>query len=215
MPNSRTYNTPQAAFDRLIDGNKRFVTDTPEHAQQDATRRRELRTSQLPFSTLFGCSDSRVAAELIFDVGLGEMFVVRTAGQVTDSVTIGSLEYGVEQLGTPLVVVLGHDSCGAVTASVDAYQNGKFPGGFVDDVVSNILPAVARAHSQGKSDIGAAVEQNTVDTVERLYARSYTIRKAVNEGRTALVGLTYALADGEVNVVAVRGELNTDSKEAQ
>lgn len=215
MPNSRTYNTPQAAFDRLIDGNKRFVTDTPEHAQQDATRRRELRTSQLPFSTLFGCSDSRVAAELIFDVGLGEMFVVRTAGQVTDSVTIGSLEYGVEQLGTPLVVVLGHDSCGAVTASVDAYQNGTFPGGFVDDVVSNILPAVARAHSQGKSDIGAAVEQNTVDTVERLYARSYTIRKAVNEGRTALVGLTYALADGKVNVVAVRGELNTDSKEAQ
>lgn len=215
MPNSRTYNTPQAAFDRLIDGNKRFVTDTPEHAQQDATRRRELRTSQLPFSTLFGCSDSRVAAELIFDVGLGEMFVVRTAGQVTDSVTIGSLEYGVEQLGTPLVIVLGHDSCGAVTASVDAYQNGTFPGGFVDDVVSNILPAVARAHSKGKNDIGAAVEQNTVDTVERLYARSYTIRKAVNEGRTALVGLTYALADGKVNVVAVRGELNTDSKETQ
>ncbi|GAA1201556.1 carbonic anhydrase [Brevibacterium paucivorans] len=215
MPNSRAYATPQAAFDRLIDGNKRFVADTPEHAQQDSTRRRELRTIQLPYSTLFGCSDSRVAAELIFDVGLGEMFVVRTAGQVTDSVTIGSLEYGVEQLGTPLVIVLGHDSCGAVTASVDAYQNGTFPGGFVDDVVSNILPAVARAHSQGKNDIGSAVEQNTVDTVERLYARSYTIRKAVNEGRTALVGLTYALADGKVNVVAVRGDLNTDSKETQ
>lgn len=213
MPNSRIYNTPQKAFDRLIEGNRRFIKDHPDHQGQDSNRRQELRNSQLPFSTLFGCSDSRVAAELIFDVGLGDMFVVRTAGQVTDSVTLGSLEYGVAQLGTPVVVVLGHDSCGAVTASVQAYLNGTFPGGFVDDVISRILPAVARANAGGHTNVESAVAQNTIDTVNRLYERSAIIHSAVDEGRTALIGLTYALADGQVHVVAVRGNVDVTATE--
>ncbi|MFI1769676.1 carbonic anhydrase, partial [Streptomyces sp. NPDC020800] len=105
--------TPRDAFDLLLAGNQRFVTGTPEHPNQDSTRRAEIAPSQQPFAVLFGCSDSRLAAEIIFDRGLGDLFVVRTAGHVMGPEVLGSIEYGVDVLGCPLVVVLGHDSCGA------------------------------------------------------------------------------------------------------
>ena len=152
--------------------------------------------------TLFGCADSRVAAEMIFDVGLGEMFVVRTAGQVADSVTIGSLEYGVEVLGTPLLVVLGHDSCGAITAALDSFETGAMPEGFISDVVSKLLPSVVRAKGAERGDVQGTVVQNTIDTVRRLPQRSAILRTAVEDGRLVIAGLTYRLADGRVNLVA-------------
>src|SRR6478735_1907906 len=111
--------TPGDAFDLLMAGNQRFVSGAPEHPNQDATRRTEIAPSQQPFAVVFGCSDSRLAAEIIFDRGLGDLFVVRTAGHVLGAEALGSIEYGVALLDCPLVVVLGHDSCGAVTAACE------------------------------------------------------------------------------------------------
>ncbi|GAA4285169.1 carbonic anhydrase [Brevibacterium daeguense] len=209
-----SYSTPASALVRLFEGNRRFVADTPQHPNQDSSRRRALASSQAPFATLFGCSDSRVAAEMIFDVGLGEMFVVRTAGQVTDSVTIGTLEYGVEVLGTPLLVVLGHDSCGAITAAVESFGSGDVPEGFIADVVSGIYPSVVRARGAGRGDVNGTVAQNTIDTVHRLPQRSAILSRALEERRLVILGLTYHLSDGQVNVVAELGEYEGGRPEA-
>ena len=196
---------PNQAWNRLLEGNQRFVDDVPRHPNQDTARRESLSDSQTPFVTLFGCSDSRVAAEMIFDVGLGDMFVVRNAGQVVDPVTLGSLEYGVEMLGTPLLVVLGHDSCGAVTAAHNAYDSGETPPGFISDVVSRILPTVARARKNNRTTINETVAQNTMDTVDKIMQLSTIIKTAVDDGRLIIVGLTYQLHDGRTTVVAQYG----------
>lgn len=121
MPTSLT---PAEAWERLRSGNERFVQGTAQHPDQDAARRATLGYRQHPFAVIFGCADSRVAAEIIFDQGLGDMFVVRTAGHVLDTTVIGSIEYGLDVLGTPLIVVLGHDHCGAVEAASDALRTG-------------------------------------------------------------------------------------------
>ena len=196
---------PNQAWNRLLEGNQRFVDDVPQHPNQDTARRESLSGSQTPFVTLFGCSDSRVAAEMIFDVGLGDMFVVRNAGQVVDPVTLGSLEYGVEMLGTPLLVVLGHDSCGAVTAAYNAYDSGETPPGFISDVVARILPTVARARKNGRTTVNETVGQNTMDTVDKIMQLSTIIKTAVDDGRLIIVGLTYQLHDGRTTVVAQYG----------
>ena len=196
---------PNQAWNRLLEGNRRFVDDVPQHPNQDTARREALSNDQKPFVTLFGCSDSRVAAEMIFDVGLGDMFVVRNAGQVIDPVTLGSLEYGVEILDTPLLVVLGHDSCGAVTAAYDSYDSGETPSGFISDVVARLLPTVARARKNNRTTINETVAQNTMDTVEKIMQLSTIIKTAVDEGRLIIVGLTYQLHDGHTTVVAQYG----------
>lgn len=196
---------PNQAWNRLLEGNRRFVDDTPQHPNQDTARREALSNDQTPFVTLFGCSDSRVAAEMIFDVGLGDMFVVRNAGQVVDPVTLGSLEYGVEILGTPLLVVLGHDSCGAVTAAFNAYDTGETPPGFISDVVARILPTVARARKNHRTTVNETVAQNTMDTVDKIIQLSSIVARAVEEGRLIIVGLTYQLHDGRTTVVAQYG----------
>ncbi|MDN5584939.1 MAG: carbonic anhydrase [Brevibacterium sp.] len=196
---------PNEAWKRLLEGNHRFVDDVPQHPNQDTARREALSDNQKPFVTLFGCSDSRVAAEMIFDVGLGDMFVVRNAGQVVDPVTLGSLEYGVEMLGTPLLVVLGHDSCGAVTAAYDSYDSGETPPGFISDVVARILPTVARARKNNRRTVNETVAQNTMDTVDKIMQLSAIISRAVDEGRLIIVGLTYQLHDGRTTVVAQYG----------
>lgn len=205
--------SPQQALDHLMEGNKRFVADTPSHPNQNSKHRSTLTDHQHPYATLFGCADSRVAAEMIFDVGLGEMFVVRTAGQVTDAVTIGSLEYGASNLGTPLLIVLGHDSCGAVTAAVESLETGETPNGFVYDVVSRLLPTVIHARRDGFNDIGGAVHQNTVDTVHLLYERSQILKELVDSGQLMIVGMTYKLKDGRGKIVAqIGGEAATEKE---
>ena len=130
--------TPAEAWATLRTGNDRFVADAPLHPSQGADRRRETSAAQHPHTVLFGCSDSRVAAEIIFDQGLGDMFVVRTAGHVVDTTVLGSIEYGVEVLSAPLVVVLGHDSCGAVGAAVETLRPGARAGGCVRAVVARV-----------------------------------------------------------------------------
>src|SRR6476469_9701418 len=129
MPNTN----PVAAWKALKEGNERFVAGKPEHPSQSISHRASLAASQKPTAVVFGCADSRLAAEIIFDQGLGDMFVVRTAGHVIDSAVLGSVEYAVSVLDVPLIVVLGHDSCGAVKATLAALDGGEVPTGYVRD----------------------------------------------------------------------------------
>src|SRR5512144_592164 len=123
--------TPDDALNELLAGNERFVTGARIHPHQDAEHRAAVAQSQKPFAVVFGCSDSRLAAEIIFDRGLGDLFVVRTAGHTIGTEVLGSIEYAVAVLDTPLVVVLGHNSCGAVTAASDAVRYGSAAPGHV------------------------------------------------------------------------------------
>src|SRR6476469_11058777 len=121
--------SPAQAWQRLLEGNDRFVAGDAHHPNQGASRRSELVNTQNPFAVIFGCADSRLAAEIIFDLGLGDAFVVRTAGHVLDDAVLGSLEYSIGVLGVPLIVVMGHDRCGAVTATKTDVETGQMPVG--------------------------------------------------------------------------------------
>ncbi|OLZ62779.1 carbonic anhydrase [Streptomyces sp. IMTB 2501] len=197
--------TPRGAFELLLAGNQRFVADAPEHPNQDAARRAEIAPSQQPFAVLFGCSDSRLAAEIIFDRGLGDLFVVRTAGHVTGPEVLGSIEYGVDVLGCPLVVVLGHDSCGAVGAACAALENGMTPGGYIRDVVERVTPSVLAARAAGQVEPEEILAEHIRHTVDLLLDRSRVLAEKVAAGQAAVVGLCYRLADGSAQLVASRG----------
>ncbi|MFE6847261.1 carbonic anhydrase [Streptomyces sp. NPDC057686] len=196
---------PGNAFDLLLAGNQRFVSGTPEHPNQDATRRTETAPSQQPFAVVFGCSDSRLAAEIIFDRGLGDLFVVRTAGHVAGTEVLGSIEFGVSVLNAPLVVVLGHDSCGAVAAACSALEDGQTPGGFVRDVVERVTPSVLAARAAGRETAEEILAEHIEHTVDLLLERSRVLAERVADGRLGVVGLSYRLADGSAQLVAARG----------
>jgi carbonic anhydrase len=196
--------TPQAALRLLTDGNERFVGGDRVHPNQDADCRTALAPGQRPFAVLFGCSDSRLAAEIIFDRGLGDLFVVRTAGHVVGAEVLGSIEYGIAVLNTPLVAVLGHDSCGAVAAALQVARDGQMPAGAMRSVIERVLPSVLSA---GGHDIdpGAAGEEHVRYTVDMLASESATIARRIASGQCAVVGMSYQLADGSVRVIAERG----------
>ncbi|MER5296369.1 carbonic anhydrase [Streptomyces pharetrae] len=197
--------TPREAFELLMAGNQRFVKGSPEHPNQDATRRALIAPAQQPFAVLFGCSDSRLAAEIIFDQGLGDLFVVRTAGHVAGAEVLGSIEYGVSVLDCPLVVVLGHDSCGAIAAACAAADGGQVPAGFVRDVVERVTPSVLAAHAAGHRQPEEILDEHIERTVDLLLERSRVLADRVAAGQTAVVGLSYRLADGSARRVVVRG----------
>lgn len=197
--------TPRDAFQLLLEGNQRFVAGTPEHPNQDAARRAETTSSQHPFAVLFGCSDSRLAAEVIFDRGLGDLFVVRTAGHVTGPEVLGSIEYGVDLLDCPLVIVLGHDSCGAVGAACAVLEDGTAPSGYVRDVVERVTPSVLAARAAGRVQPEQIIAEHVSNTTDLLLDRSRVLAEKVAAGRTAVVGLRYHLADGSAQLVASHG----------
>ncbi|MFC0860937.1 carbonic anhydrase [Sphaerimonospora cavernae] len=204
--------TPTEAFELLLAGNQRFVTGAPQHPNQNATRRAEIAPRQRPFAVLFGCSDSRLAAEIIFDRGLGDLFVVRTAGHVMGMEVLGSIEYGVDLLDCPLVVVLGHDSCGAVSAARAALEDGMVPAGYVRDVVERVTPSVLAARAAGRVKADEILAEHIRHTVDLLLDRSRVLAERVDAGQVAVVGLCYRLADGSAQVVAARGlEVTADS----
>lgn len=207
----KTSPTPRSAFELLLAGNQRFVAGTPEHPNQDAARRAETAPGQRPFAVLFGCSDSRLAAEIIFDRGLGDLFVVRTAGHVVGAEVLGSIEYGIDVLECPLVVVLGHDSCGAVGAASAALEKGLSPSGFIRDVVERVTPSVLAAHAAGRMEADEVLAEHIKQTVDLLLDRSQMLARRVEDGLTAVVGLSYRLADGSARLVAGRGlEVSTE-----
>ena len=165
--------TPAEAWELLRKGNARFVSGDVCHPNQNAARRSSLTESQHPVAAIFGCSDSRLAAEIIFDVGLGDVFVVRTAGQVIDDAVMGSLEFSVDVLHVPLIVVLGHDSCGAVTAAWQAAESGTLPSGYVRSLVERIFPSVLSAQRAGPSSVNDTVEEHVQQTALRIRQRGH------------------------------------------
>ncbi|MFD7621677.1 carbonic anhydrase [Streptomyces sp. NPDC059802] len=197
--------TPRGAFEMLLAGNERFVAGSPEHPNQDAARRAETAPAQSPFAVMFGCSDSRLAAEIIFDRGLGDLFVVRTAGHVLGSEVLGSIEYAVSVLGSPMVVVLGHDACGAVAATRAAVQDGTTAGGYVRDVIERVTPSVLAARAAGHTKDADFIAEHIRHTVDLLLDRSRLLAEAVDAGKIAVVGLSYRLADGTAHLVTTRG----------
>ncbi|MDH6136638.1 carbonic anhydrase [Kitasatospora sp. MAA4] len=197
--------TIHGAVETLLAGNGRFTAAAPAHPNQDAARRAETAPAQSPFAVLFGCSDSRLAAEIIFDRGLGDLFVVRTAGHVLGPEVLGSIEYGVSVLGCPLVVVLGHDACGAVAAARAAVQDGTSADGYVRDVIERVTPSVLAARAAGYTEDSDFIAEHIRRTVDLLMDRSRVLAEAVTAGRTAVLGLAYRLADGTVRHVTARG----------
>jgi carbonic anhydrase len=197
--------SPAEAYAALLEGNARFVNGHRLHPNQDADRRSESAPRQHPFAVLFGCSDSRLAAEIIFDRGLGDLFVVRTAGHVAGAEVLGSVEYGVNVLGAPLVVVLGHDSCGAVTAASEAERGGVTPAGYIGDVVERVMPSVLSARAEGCTEVNQFVGVHIRRTVVGLVQRSALLANEIAAGRCAVVGLSYKLDEGTVNCLAAQG----------
>ncbi|WP_278236756.1 carbonic anhydrase [Isoptericola sp. AK164] len=210
--------TPKEAWAALRAGNERFVHDEPAERSQMSVRRAELTAAQHPHTVVFGCSDSRVAAEIIFDQGLGDVFVVRTAGHVVDTTVLGSIEYGVEVLGAPLIVVLGHDSCGAVGATAHTLRTGEQPPGFVRSVVDKVIPSIAELsgspdESEDEDEAVLADRLRTAHvrhTVTTLRGYSRALDAAVTEGRTAIVGVEYDLAEGSARLVEVAGDVGEE-----
>jgi carbonic anhydrase len=192
MPNSN----PVSAWKALREGNERFVADMPEHPSQSIADRARLAQGQKPTAVLFGCADSRVAAEIIFDQGLGNMFVVRTAGHVFDSAVLGSIEYAVTVLNVPLIVVLGHDSCGAVKATLGALDDGEMPGGYVRDIVERVTPSILLGRKEGLTRVDEFEARHVAETGKQLVDRSTAIAKGIESGTLAIAGVTYHLADG-------------------
>ncbi|KUG56655.1 carbonic anhydrase [Kocuria rosea subsp. polaris] len=204
-PEDTSPRTPAAAWQRLREGNARFIAGESLHPNQDASRRQSVAGGQNPFAVIFGCSDSRLAAEIIFDLGLGDAFVVRTAGQVIDDAVLGSIEYSVANLGTPLIMVLGHDSCGAVTAAHAVAGSGQMPRGFQRDLIERIMPSVLETQRAGRQDVNSAVVEHTKQTASRLMEQSRVIADAVSNGDVAVVGVFYHLEDGEAELVHGHG----------
>jgi carbonic anhydrase len=193
------YVTVQAPLDRLIAGNKRFMDMQATHANQNAERRTEVAAGQEPFAIIVGCSDSRVPPEIVFDQGLGDLFVVRLAGNVVDTDALGSIEYAADHLHVPLVVVLGHDKCGAVQAAVDASTSeGTVPGN-VASIIAAIKPAVIEAQGESGNLLDNAIDAN--------------IRRVVNQIRNSEPGLKDEVAAGKLKVVGARYKLDTGEVE--
>jgi carbonic anhydrase len=158
-----------------------------------------LAQQQSPFCVLVGCSDSRVSPELLFGRGLGEMFIVRNAGNVVDLAAMGNIEYGVAVLGAPLVVVLGHERCGAVQAAVDVVENDATYPGSIGQMIEPILPAVIYARRQGEDDLlDRSVRQNIHRIVQRLRLTEQMLIEPQRTGRLKILGARYDLDDGGV-----------------
>ncbi len=201
------HTTPADAWRALKEGNERFVAGRPEHPSQSVEHRANLAAGQRPTAVVFGCADSRVAAEIIFDQGLGDMFVVRTAGHVTDSAVLGSIEYAVTVLDVPLIAVLGHDSCGAVQATLTALDSGLVPGGYIRDVVERVTPSILRGKREGLTRVDEFEAYHVAETGAQVMARSTAISERVGRGELAIVGLTYRLADGQVMLRGAIGDV--------
>ena len=190
---------PDKALNRLLQGNRRFVAGNPIQLKgPPLVRHREaLAKSQKPFAVVLGCSDSRVPPELVFDVILGDIFVVRTAGGVVDAVAVGSIEYVIEHLGTRLIVVLGHQHCGAVSAAV----SGATETGPIAKVLEAIAPAVEETKGQPGDPVDNAVRANARNIAKRLQSAGTVIQSAAQAEDVKVVAAYYSLETGQVELL--------------
>jgi len=188
------------ALNRLLEGNRRFAANKAINPHRSEARRQEIVTGQHPFAIILGCVDSRVPPELIFDQGLGDLFVIRSAGQVIDDAVLGSIEFGVAELGIPLIMVLGHSSCGAVTATVETLEENLPTEGSIGKLVENIEPAVHQAARHGQELIDAAARINVALEINKLN-RSPLLSAAMKEAKLKIVGAFYDLSTGLVEIL--------------
>lgn len=186
---------------RLLDGNQRYVLNKSIDLNEGEGRRIEVANGQQPFATIFGCVDSRVPPELVFDRGLGDLFVIRTAGHVVDDAVLGSLEYGVAELQIPLLVVLGHEKCGAVKAAIEAVEKHADVEGGIGALVAGIRPAVEKAEGESGDLLENSIVAHIRMTVARLGA-SPILRDAIGKGRLKIAGARYDLDSGKVALIS-------------
>lgn len=195
---------PDEALRELMAGNERFAAGRPKSPRRTPADFRQLAEGQYPFAAILGCADSRVAPEILFDVGKGDIFVVRVAGNVVSgagAVVKGSIEYAVAELKVPLIMVLGHSNCGAVKAAI-AHLNAKdsLPGA-INDLVELIKPAVEQSKGETADPLGSAISKNVQLGVERLKGQEPIVAAAVKEGKLKVVGAVYDLRSGKVTLV--------------
>jgi len=190
---------PDKALNRLLDGNRRFIAGKLQQPAGQALLelRHKVAKNQKPFAVIVGCSDSRVPPELIFDVTLGDLFVVRTAGEVVESVGLGSIEFAIEHLGTRLIVVLGHQQCGAVSAAV----SGATATGDIPNVLKAIQPALKEAKDQSGDSIENAIRANARNIATRLQSTGPIIPPRVKTGEVKIIAAYYGLDTGQVELL--------------
>jgi carbonic anhydrase len=186
--------TADDALARLRAGNERFVAGDLSHPNTGPDRRAEVAKGQVPFAIIVGCSDSRVGPEVVFDQGLGDLFVIRTAGNVVDDVALGSIEYAADHLGAPVILVLGHTRCGAVSAAVA----GGEAHGHIGSIVEKIKPAVEETRGKPGDPVDNAVRANVRHVVRQLRGASPILSKLVKAGKLRVVGACYDLDTGRV-----------------
>lgn len=189
--------TPDAALKRMMDGNQRFVQQKGKHPDQSRERIKEVAQAQHPFATLLTCADSRVAPEILFDEGIGDLFDIRVAGNIVTPEVLGSLEYAVAILSTPVIMVLGHERCGAVTAAV---QGERLPG-YIGSFVKAIKPAIARTKDKSGDPVDNAVIANVEYQIEKLKRSSKILSDRLLDGKLRIVGGRYDLDTGEVTLI--------------
>lgn len=200
-PKPQNVVSPDAALKRLKEGNERY-----EHGltrRHDFKHEREaLAGGQNPYAAILSCADSRIAPEYAFDSGRGDLFVCRVAGNFANDDTIASLEYAVAVLGVPLILVLGHDSCGAVDATIKSLKDNTTLPGHLPSLVEALAPSVKAVLQRGGNTLDHAIRQNVIDTVARLKGAGPILSAAVEEKKLKVVGGIYRLKDGEVEMVA-------------
>jgi carbonic anhydrase len=188
---------PAASLDRLMAGNQRFVSGKPTHPQQGTDRRAAVAQGQSPFATILSCSDSRVPPELIFDQGLGDLFIVRVAGNTFGDLELGSIEYGAAVLKSPLIMVLGHDSCGAIEATLD----GKPLPGQIGALAKRIEPDIKGKTCATGDKLRCAIDANVMSLVKQLQESQAILAPLIKEGKLKVVGARYNLKTGAVEMV--------------
>jgi len=192
--------SPDAALKRLLEGNQRYVNGEMRH--HDFRREREaLAGGQNPFAVVLSCADSRIAPEYAFDTSRGDLFVCRVAGNFASDETVASIEYAVAVLSTPLVLVLGHDACGAVDATIKSLKDNKPLPGHMPSLVEAIAPAVKAVSTQGGDTLNNAIRQNVIDNVAKPKSAKPILNSAVDEKKLKVIGGIYRLKSGKVEIV--------------
>jgi carbonic anhydrase len=186
---------------RLLAGNRRFITGRARHPHQSLADLRELAAGQHPFAVTVGCADSRVSPEILFDQGLGDLFDNRVAGNIVDDLLLGSIEFAVEEFGSPLIMVLGHERCGAITATIEAIETGATAPGHIGVIVEELRPIVEPVLHLPGDPVDNAVRANVRAQVARLLSRSELLAEHVRAGELRVAGARYDLDNGRVTLV--------------
>ncbi|HSZ96635.1 MAG TPA: carbonic anhydrase [Bradyrhizobium sp.] len=199
-PKPQNVLTPAASLERLKRGNARYVEGVS--LRHDFKHEREaLAGGQNPYAAVLSCADSRIAPEYAFDSGRGDLFVCRVAGNFANDESVASLEYAVAELGTPLILVLGHDACGAVSATIKSLKDNTTLPGHLPSLVEAIAPAVKAVSQQAGDTLANAIRQNVIDNVGKLSTATPILSTAVEQNKLKVVGGIYRLKDGRVEMV--------------